>query len=183
MTIKYSASNHACYLDGLNYASVPDDVVEITSEDHKVFTGETLPPEGQRLRKSTYPFEWETDPNHVTSLELTRQSKIDELRAVCGVKIEAGVETDVIHGYAVHYRLKLEDQLKIDAAASKTAGGKVWRNEIFEYLTQANAQTLQGLKDSHIESITTTWSDKYAYLVHSSRTEAEIDAVTWTSVE
>ena len=128
--------------------------------------------------------QWEEDATLVAAaLEVIRNAKIDELRDECGVKIEAGIETDVIHGYPVHYRLQMADQLKINNAAASATGGKIWRNEVFEQTSQANAITLKGLADAHIESMTNIWAGKYAYLIVEARTQAEIEAVTWTSSE
>ncbi len=59
--IKYSAKNHACYDTALNYKSLPDDLVEITTEEHKTFMGENIP-DGKRLIEAAYPFAFEDIP-------------------------------------------------------------------------------------------------------------------------
>ncbi|MBY7810629.1 hypothetical protein KW448_02990 [Vibrio fluvialis] len=54
----YSKSQHAMYLESINYTNLPDDVIDITKEEYKKYwVGK--PPEGYQLKKHAHPFEFE----------------------------------------------------------------------------------------------------------------------------
>ena len=83
MTISYSAKNHACYDSRLAYSELPDDLVLITESEHQIFTGNTLPPRGQRLRENHYPFQFEPIPaeSGIQRATRLRAERDDLLRA------------------------------------------------------------------------------------------------------
>lgn len=56
--IKYSKKNHACYDTGFNYPDLPDDLIEINSEEHEMFMGNGIVI-GYKLKMGVYPFELE----------------------------------------------------------------------------------------------------------------------------
>ena len=60
--IKYSAIEHACYDTKLNYKNLPDDLVEISIEEHKYFTV-GISEDGKQLKKHLYPFTFEDTPD------------------------------------------------------------------------------------------------------------------------
>lgn len=59
--IKYSATEHACYDTDLKYTSIPDDLIEITEEEHQKFMGNNTP-DGKQIVANVYPFEFEDVP-------------------------------------------------------------------------------------------------------------------------
>ena len=59
--IKYSAKKHACYDTSLEYKILPDDLIEITAEEHSLFMGNDLPA-GKRLITNKYPFKLKNIP-------------------------------------------------------------------------------------------------------------------------
>lgn len=59
--IKYSPSSHACYDMDLNYSNLPCDLIEISESEYLAFSN--LPPDGKRIVKHVYPFEFEDIPD------------------------------------------------------------------------------------------------------------------------
>ena len=163
------------------YKDLPDDLVDISKNDADIHMGNIQPPEGKRRKRHQYPFVWEDIPE--PNIEKIRTEKLDEIYRLCGEKINAGIQTDVVHGYMVHYRLNGHDQLGIDSASRRASGGKIWRNEVYEQHSQADAIAVQELKDNHVESCKLTYYNKRTYILSESRTSEEIQAVTWDSVE
>jgi hypothetical protein len=75
--IKYSAKKHSCYDTSLPYKDLPEDLIEITKEEHDVFMGEGLP-EGKQLAMGVYPFEFEDLPETDPSVTL-RTERIESM--------------------------------------------------------------------------------------------------------
>lgn len=73
--IKLSPSRWSCYDTSINYNSIPDDAIDITVSEHRIFMGEDWP-EGRRLIRFRYPFEFEEIPPPSTD-ELKEQCKKD----------------------------------------------------------------------------------------------------------
>lgn len=123
--IKYSPSNHACYLEGLNYPNIPSDVVDITSDEHKIFTGETNPDEGMRLVKNEYPFTYENDPEYISPLELARNDRIAHMRKQCETSIMGGFSSNaMVAERAFYYDSDRDDQQNLtDAIISLEVNG------------------------------------------------------------
>ncbi|CAH9016896.1 conserved hypothetical protein [Vibrio phage 217E38-1] len=109
--IKYSPKNHACYDDRLNYASLPNDLVDISSDEHAYFISSER--EGKCLVRNKYPFEWESAPEPtIEQLSITAQAEMINELNWCDLQIKLHQSSDSravatledIFAYARHCR-------------------------------------------------------------------------------
>ena len=105
-----------------------------------------------------------------------------ELSKACENEIESGFTADVLFSNC-NYRSCRDQQRTMLSAARRSGGGKIWMNESFTHHTQAQAEQVLEECEIHIENIRTKFADKVVYISDPSRTDAEIEACTWDSVE
>ena len=105
-----------------------------------------------------------------------------ELSKSCENEIESGFTADILSSNC-NYRSCRDQQRTMLSAARRAGGGKIWMNESFTHHTQSQAEQVLEECEIHIESIRTKFADKVVYISDPARTDAEIEACTWDSVE
>lgn len=128
------------------------------------------------------------DPSSInfTPFAVNRSDLIDKVRSelskACENEIVSGFTSSVLSANC-NYRSCRDQQRTIESAARRTGGGKIWMNGSFTHHTQAQAQQVLEECEIHIENIRTKFADKVVYISDPSRTDSEIEACTWDSLE
>ena len=111
------------------------------------------------------------------NLSMQKIDKVIEFRNICGERIYLGFSSDAL-GSTGHYRCNRDDQEKMRVAKESPDGGKIWVGEVFTHHSQSQAESVYASAISHIDLITTEYSDKYGE-IKLAETPEDVDLITW----